>query len=317
MWRSATYVTVDGKRRVRRHFAEDGEEKSGVRYELKQLVNKTWLSIHRGATADKRDPERRFESPIDQKLSSVFREFGTFFSTLDRASANETDRFQTLYFLSLISPPKFEAIAKHLGEVEPKSEKIALEEMFSEFGLKHAAYSGKLDSFVRRAAKAIREYKQEAPVPADTFLTITDAVRIHELVSEWAELLARRSEIYSPKSDFINTVNNLFYDKKIIISPGNEPVFVDPEGDEILSKYLSSGEKQMLILLGESLLQKKNRFVYLADEPELSLHIDWQEKLVPSLININPNAQIIFATHSPDIVGAYKQNTFDLEKISN
>lgn len=40
----------------------------------------------------------------------------------------------------------------------------------------------------------------------------------------------------------------------------------------------------------------------MADEPELSLHVSWQEKLVDSIIKINKNAQIIFATHSPDVV---------------
>ncbi|GBQ13317.1 hypothetical protein CFR78_14335 [Komagataeibacter rhaeticus] len=53
----------------------------------------------------------------------------------------------------------------------------------------------------------------------------------------------------------------------------------------------------------------------MADEPELSLHIDWQENLVPSLKKINPNSQVIFATHSPDIVGAYKDRTINLEKL--
>jgi predicted ATPase len=61
----------------------------------------------------------------------------------------------------------------------------------------------------------------------------------------------------------------------------------------------------MLILLGEALLQRQSPTIYLADEPELSLHIEWQESLVDNILDMNPNAQIFFATHSPDIVGRF------------
>jgi energy-coupling factor transporter ATP-binding protein EcfA2 len=80
-------------------------------------------------------------------------------------------------------------------------------------------------------------------------------------------------------------------------------------------KELSSGEKQLLIILGEAVLQGNTPWLYIADEPELSLHVDWQEKLIRSLRGLNPNAQIIFATHSPDIVSTYGENVFDMEKI--
>lgn len=77
---------------------------------------------------------------------------------------------------------------------------------------------------------------------------------------------------------------------------------------------LSSGEKQLLIVLGEALLQENNPWIYIADEPELSLHVTWQESLVRNLKAINPNAQIIFATHSPDIVSSYSNHVLDMEK---
>ena len=78
---------------------------------------------------------------------------------------------------------------------------------------------------------------------------------------------------------------------------------------------LSSGEKQLVIILGEALLQKQSPSIYIADEPELSLHVSWQEKLTTNLRQVNPNAQVIFATHSPDIVGGFQDRVFDLEKL--
>ncbi|MRE52090.1 AAA family ATPase, partial [Escherichia coli] len=71
----------------------------------------------------------------------------------------------------------------------------------------------------------------------------------------------------------------------------------------------SSGEKQLLIILSEALLQNGKRCLYLADEPELSLHVSWQEKIVNSIFEINKNVQIIFATHSPDVVSWRQDKT--------
>ena len=80
-------------------------------------------------------------------------------------------------------------------------------------------------------------------------------------------------------------------------------------------KFFFSGEKQLLILLSETLLQRERPYIFIADEPELSLHVLWQEKLIASLRALNPAAQIIAATHSPDIVGALESQAIDMEEL--
>jgi predicted ATP-dependent endonuclease of OLD family len=49
--------------------------------------------------------------------------------------------------------------------------------------------------------------------------------------------------------------------------------------------------------------------------PELSLHVTWQEKLLKALRDINENAQLIVATHSPDIVADFSENVINMEKV--
>ena len=51
------------------------------------------------------------------------------------------------------------------------------------------------------------------------------------------------------------------------------------------------------------------------DEPELSLHLSWQNKLVETIRKINDNMQIVFATHSPEIIGKYDEKVFELQKM--
>lgn len=72
---------------------------------------------------------------------------------------------------------------------------------------------------------------------------------------------------------------------------------------ETLSPYkLSSGEKQILVILLTVLVEDKKPYVLFMDEPEVSLHIEWQQKLINTIRQINPNAQIILTTHSPAVI---------------
>ncbi|RNI02226.1 hypothetical protein EEZ25_12550 [Micromonospora aurantiaca] len=72
-------------------------------------------------------------------------------------------------------------------------------------------------------------------------------------------------------------------------------------GEETLEpESFSSGEKQLLRILVETLVCGDNTIII--DEPEISMHIDWQRELLSTMREINPTCQIIVATHSPDIM---------------
>lgn len=74
-------------------------------------------------------------------------------------------------------------------------------------------------------------------------------------------------------------------------------------GDRTLdSKSLSSGEKQLLIIMLTVLLEKNEEYILLMDEPEISMHFEWQRKLISNIISLNPNCQIILTSHSPAII---------------
>jgi len=71
--------------------------------------------------------------------------------------------------------------------------------------------------------------------------------------------------------------------------------------DWLNSSHLSSGRLRYLSLL-IALLDLTEQTVVMIDEPELSLHIDWQETLIEDLSNNLPHLKFIWATHSPSIV---------------
>lgn len=73
-------------------------------------------------------------------------------------------------------------------------------------------------------------------------------------------------------------------------------------GATIRPHQLSSGEKQILLILTQVLVQDGQPFVMIMDEPEISLHFDWQRRLLEDIRQLNPHLQLIVATHSPAVV---------------
>lgn len=79
-----------------------------------------------------------------------------------------------------------------------------------------------------------------------------------------------------------------------------------PSGEKIGLASLSSGEKHLLRIFVEALLAGQSSMMI--DEPELSMHIDWQRNLISSLRALNNETQLIFATHSPEIMADVPDN---------
>jgi predicted ATPase len=88
---------------------------------------------------------------------------------------------------------------------------------------------------------------------------------------------------------------------KTIVRDSNEILF-SQYGETIPPYMLSSGEKQMLVILLTALVQENRPGVMLMDEPEISLHIEWQQRIISIIREMNPNAQVILTTHSPAVV---------------
>ena len=114
----------------------------------------------------------------------------------------------------------------------------------------------------------------------------------------------KQVEMKARIEDFRSVINGLFQEtEKHIEIEGNKFNIVS-KGQILPIDALSSGEKQiLLIMLRVFLLEGKESYVLL-DEPENSLDISWQYKLIDTLVKLNPNAQFFITTHSPSIFGA-------------
>jgi ABC-type cobalamin/Fe3+-siderophores transport system ATPase subunit len=109
-------------------------------------------------------------------------------------------------------------------------------------------------------------------------------------------------QIYQQQSEFIKIVNKLFSDtEKQLDFDENNSIIFRKKNKIIKPSQLSSGEKQLLIILLTVIQQEKKPTIILMDEPELSLHLSWQIELIDSIKKLNPNSQLIIATHSPSV----------------
>lgn len=128
---------------------------------------------------------------------------------------------------------------------------------------------------------------------------------------------SKAQEIALEKQRFQDMVDDLFQDTgKTILRDRNE-IFFSSLGEVIPPYKLSSGEKQMLIILLSTLVQDKKPFVLFMDEPEVSLHVEWQQKLIGLVRELNPNVQIILTTHSPAVImDGWADCVTDVEDIS-
>lgn len=117
----------------------------------------------------------------------------------------------------------------------------------------------------------------------------------------------KAEEIQNNIDELFHIINELFQDtgKTISISKGNNSTLIFHQNGDILQlEHLSSGEKQLLLILLKVFLLEKKPAIIFMDEPEISLHIRWQREIIDRIRQINPYCQIIIATHSPSVFGA-------------
>ena len=138
---------------------------------------------------------------------------------------------------------------------------------------------GKLDDFIKR-------YETDESIS-------TIVQDIYQIEQDIERAMSTRHQLQQ-------LIENLYTGDKHVTFEDDDIKVRDSGGAQIGLSSLSSGEKHLMRILVETLLAEENTI--LIDEPELSMHIDWQHDLVKNLRILNPNAQLILATHSPEIM---------------
>lgn len=285
----------------------------GLTAVLSELVNVQWLSVHRTTLVENSREERTFESSVDRKLESLSNELVRYFATFSKQKDDKVRQFQEYIFFSLLEQTDLQQLFSERDKERANSNQQTIAEIFKELHVSSHGTDELINSFFDRASKVVAKVNE--PILLEDVVILIGLRRIEGVIEKWQTLQEQLKNIFAQRDKYVEVANQLLQRKKMEISDSNELVFTSRTGKPLTPRSLSSGEKQLLILLSEVLLQKQTPSIFIADEPELSLHVSWQEKLVSSLRILNSQAQIIAATHSPDIVGSLADRAIDMESI--
>lgn len=161
-----------------------------------------------------------------------------------------------------------------------------------------------LSTYIESKIKMYSKYSQDAsyiPVQSDKGLLDNANQILHEIQDELVEITAKRESILKPFTVLSDLINQIFQHKGIKVT---DKITLGETKEAMFSDKLSAGEKQMLSFLCYNAFSQ-NSCIFI-DEPEISLHVDWQRTLFPTLMSQSSNNQFFVATHSPFIYSRYE-----------
>lgn len=124
---------------------------------------------------------------------------------------------------------------------------------------------------------------------------------------------------YSAIDTLMSTFNEFLYDKQISFSLGDGMMVTNKLGEILEPSDLSSGEQQLLLLFCHITIAQDSGGIFIVDEPEISLNIKWQRRLIDALLRLDRanNLQFILASHSMEILTRHHDNVVPLQDVGN
>lgn len=138
-------------------------------------------------------------------------------------------------------------------------------------------------------------------------MNLQQADRIFRQIAQFEDYVGKRSRLHESVDRFLSLTNSFLSDTRKSVRVADSGYLEVLLGDEPTPRpiqALSSGERQLVVMLAHLSLNKglAGSGVFIVDEPELSLHLGWQERFVGAIQEANPDVQLIMATHSPAII---------------
>lgn len=316
---------VDYRRRLKAEYLSDYQE---ARSEMASLVNTSWLSVGREILEDDDwDPRLRRKrpdlvlNPVDIRLNALLKRLSDYQLRLQTRAGALSARFQEQVLTSILFRPEFDAfdVDEDLQE-DFDSLKEQLVEAYGALGMQSSQVNARIRKHITEVKKSyktiLRKKASKEGFYINEVLPISLLKRTQHIVGLSTDTQMQRRQLFSHIDLFVDTVNSFFEDKLARLGSSDESgLEILKDASPIPFAQLSSGEKQLFILLTETLLQNQQSSVFIADEPELSLHIEWQRQLVTAIRRLNPRSQLIAATHSPEIAGPWKSNIIQMRGV--
>ncbi|MEE1673930.1 AAA family ATPase [Agarivorans aestuarii] len=204
--------------------------------------------------------------------------------------------------------PNIDKWKEREGLLERKKE---INDAISNIVGKDSSLSDEVDKFFSGMTKLFEVMEQNKEGFAiEWLLNKAQIERMASIVDIIDDHKSKIDKLYRPINEFLDTVNDFYKDsnKQLKVDTVGQLIVKRPDGNECTIEGLSSGERQLLVIFAHAFFnrQSNKKNVFIIDEPELSLHLGWQEMFADTIFSISPNSQFILATHSPEIVAGNK-----------
>ena len=297
--------------------------------EMTALVPLVWLPVSRRLPVTENEEERytKRESleSVDLRLENLLEGLSRYHSILNAQLSERYREFERQVLSVILYSKEHDQLKSIRNSVfhslPTEVEKEQLIEAFKAAGFLDEVMQSRIDDHFAAFDDAEKVFaqiheKKYIPLEFEDALVIPLIGRTKAMVKYAEELEEDKERIFGSLLLYEKTVNSFLHNKSIKVDENGILKIKSSSPSELNWHLLSSGEKQILILLTQALLRFNNPTVYIADEPELSLHVTWQEKLLKSVVMLGGQMQIIVATHSPDIVGNFQDKVIDLGRQS-
>jgi predicted ATP-dependent endonuclease of OLD family len=296
-----------------------------LKQEMGNLVEISQISVYRQVSNDSLevDPRQRVTA-VDERLQQLFERFSRYQLKLETQLNERSTGFQQEALGSLLYSEDFDEFndfkLEGVSEIDIETQEDKLLKAFKELGINDKSEQISMHiSKLRSALQGLTKSSEEkGPVAVNDVFALPLIYRTNQIIDSLSKSEEDKRRIVEPRQRFFDTIQKFMRNKKFEYNNKRSALSFSLENasTEIFPwSSLSSGEKQLLIQFMEVILQEGRSLIFIADEPELSLHVAWQEKLLTALRDLNENAQLIVATHSPDIVADFSDNVIDMESV--
>jgi predicted ATP-binding protein involved in virulence len=253
--------------------------------------NVSLIKTQRLLFIDERERERERSAPI-KTVEKYSIELSKLIKSYLAQSTELSSKLDRTYPNRLIKRIK-EATDIHLLDLTNKLKELEEKrELLDKVGLIEIDKDSRILDIDKSSSDVIKEVLMLYVEDSFNKLTIFD--EISRKIEILLDIINKR---FKHKKLFIDKEKGFLLKSTIISSKSEKPI-------EIPVDKLSSGEQNELVLFYELLFKSKSNSLILIDEPEISLHISWQNSFIEDLKEIATlnNLEILIATHSPDII---------------
>ena len=299
-----------------------------IKERVKNLVNISWLSVNRD-NFNHEDSERydfeNIKNMVDAKLQELVKKLLVFQLQLESEANKDSLKFKEEALSLMLYNPSFdnfnEQNLKIFESTDTDSMKRDLYKAFSKLGVAKDK-SELIQGHINKIKDSISRISSRPRISFEDVFVLSLINRTMSIIEISKEHEINATKIFDPLTQFLKCLKDFMPNKTFKLGDEEKGNLIIELFEYKVKKSpiditsLSSGEKQLFILWAESLLQNKSSQLFITDEPELSLHISWQRIIIEKILEINPNAQIIVATHSPEIAGKFPNNIINMSKIT-